>query len=107
MKTILHSIEGTENEYIETKLFYDLGGYNYFTYKTDRRGYYASVKRVSRSNGMHSSALFDGRKILLKEVKRQSKKAEAEAEQIMMDNYEKWMKVVYPDVNVSTGCTII
>lgn len=100
MKTILHRIEGTENNFVEVKLIYDLGGHNVWTYEEDKRGYYATVRRVERKNGMYSFTLFDGRKIFLKEVKRKSKKAEAEAEQIMNDNYMNWIKAVYPDVKI-------
>ena len=107
MKTILHRIEGTENNYIEAKLIDDLGGYNMWNGGNDRRGYYTTIRRVERKNGLYSFTLFDGRKFFLKEVKRKSKKAESEAEQIMNDNYMDWIKAVYPDIKISTGCTII
>lgn len=64
------------------KVFYDLGGFNYFTYTNRARGYYLSIQRkrncFSAFSDLSSS---DGAiKYLLKEVNRQSKKALAEAE---------------------------
>ena len=56
---------------------------NYWTYKTEKRGYWLSVSPVSieRGNGYTSEGFipFSGTKWFLKEVKRKSAKAEAEA----------------------------
>lgn len=72
------------NTYIKVEVFYSLGGINYFNYKIEPRGYYLSAKEVERTDRggyvSESYAVFgNGLKILLKEVKRQSKKAEADA----------------------------
>jgi hypothetical protein len=99
MRTIEHRVKGTENDWLVAQLDYLLGG-------VKKRGYYVYIRRITRSNGMYSYDLMSGRKILLKEVKRQSKKAEAEAEQIMNDNYRRYFEMVYPGVEYSEGCTI-
>lgn len=99
-------IEGTENEFVKAQLGYDLGGENVWTLKVDRRGYYVYVRRVKRERGFESFELHDGRKFLLKEVKRQSKKAEAEAEAKFNEVYMDLIRRVYPNLVLSTGCTI-
>lgn len=79
-------IELKENKnanFLEIEVKYSLGGYNYFTYKSEPRGYYLSVSPVQRSTrdgiGFVSYTAFSGVKMLLLEVSRKSKKAEAEA----------------------------
>ena len=64
------------------KVFYDIGGFNYFTYTNRARGYYLSVQRKHNCFSAFSDLSNpDGAvKVLLKEVKRQSAKALAEAE---------------------------
>ena len=68
---------------IKVRVFYSLGGINYFTYGHDARGYYLSVFPVKRedhgSYTSESTRLGSGYKVLLKEVKRKSEKAENEA----------------------------
>lgn len=63
---------------------YDLGGMNYFSGETSRRGYYVFVQPVQQisSEGiqMETMTLFEGFKQLLLEVTRQSAKSAAEAE---------------------------
>lgn len=68
--------------HLKVQLYYSLGGMNYFTYKTEPRGYYLSVSPVERSRGMESYTAFSGVKNLIIEVKRQSAKKEAEAEKM-------------------------
>ena len=74
---------GGANRFLRCELYYSLGGYNFFTYKNEPRGYYVSVTPVEREqrNGytMESVALFSGVKVLVCEVNRKSKKAEEEA----------------------------
>lgn len=67
---------------LEVEVYYSLGGMNYFTGRNEPRGYYLSVTPAKRSDHCISYVSFTGTKILLKEVKRQSAKAEAEAEEI-------------------------
>ena len=63
--------------------YYDLGGMNYFSYKIEPRGYYASVQPVAiEKHAEYTSEEFTactGTKWILKEVKRKSTKAESEA----------------------------
>ena len=73
----------SKTTHIKVEVYYSLGGMNYFTYKTERRGYYLSVCPVTieERDGWRSEGftLFTGTKWLLKEVKRKSAKAETEA----------------------------
>lgn len=70
--------------HLKIELYYNLGGYNVFTYKEEKRGYYLSVSPVTRerSSGctMESYTAFSGIKQLIKPVNRKSAKAEAAAE---------------------------
>ena len=74
-------IEGTENKYLKSEVYYNKGGINYFTYKTDLRGYWVSVtiiERDVRENGVsiESFSLFgSGYREFLFEVKKQSQKS--------------------------------
>lgn len=74
-------IEGTENKYLKSEVYYNKGGINYFTYKTDPRGYWVSVTIVERETREHgvsieSFNLFgSGYREFLFEVKKQSNKA--------------------------------
>lgn len=73
--------QGANNLIVEVK--YTLGGVSFATYREYPRGYYLHVTPVLREEfGEYASEtfkLFGGAKMLLKEVKRQSKKAEQEA----------------------------
>jgi hypothetical protein len=64
---------------LEVKVYYDLGGYNYFTYQPKKRGYYVSVSPLEVNGNFVSYQGFSGTYMLLNEVKRQSKKGEEEA----------------------------
>ena len=73
-----------ENRWLQCQLYYSLGGINYFTYKTEARGYYVSVTPVERSplNGggyMIGFTAFSGVKRCVVECKRRGGKAEQEA----------------------------
>lgn len=63
---------------IELSIGYELGGYNYFSGASNRRGYYAYAVplTVSERDGYRSftQALFDGAKVFLKEATRFSQK---------------------------------
>lgn len=78
---------------VKVSVGYELGGWGMLSGQYSRRGYYVYVQPVTRSGGVESCTLFDGFKQLLKEVKRQSKKAEseaiAEAQTMMRDLAEK------------------
>lgn len=83
----------TENVFVKVEVYYNLGGMNCFTCKEERRGYYVSVSPVERVNRggyiTETCAAYSGYKVLLKEVKRKSKKAEMEAEQIAADGMNR------------------
>jgi hypothetical protein len=64
---------------LEVKVYYDLGGYNYFTSQPKKRGYYVSVSPLEVNGNFVSYQGFSGTYMLLNEVKRQSKKGEEEA----------------------------
>lgn len=87
-----------ENEFIEVSMYYSLGGYNVWTGDNDRRGYWLSVSKVEKGDGWVKQALFEGRKMFLKEVKRKSKKAEKEALTIAMEKYPEMVRRVYGEV---------
>lgn len=66
------------------KVDYDLGGYNYFTGNTKERGYYLSIQRKYREfsafEGLENPS--GAVRVLLLPVKRQSVKAEKQAEEM-------------------------
>lgn len=77
---------------------YNLGGTNYFYGKEERRGYYLHITAMERtkrecqgqSYWTESIGFGRGYKYLLKEVKRASKSAEAEALKLA-DQNESWL----------------
>lgn len=83
----------SENVFLKVEVYYSLGGMNYFTYKSEPRGYYLSVTPIERIDRggyfVEIQSAFSGYKMILKEVKRKSKKAEAEAEQIAADGLKR------------------
>lgn len=84
MKKYIAVKENPRATHLKIELYYNLGGYNYFTYKQENRGYYLSVSPVSRSDRggvtMESYTAFTGIKQCIKTVARKSAKAEREAE---------------------------
>lgn len=75
-------IEETKNaNYIKLEMMYSLGGKNIWTGAEEARGYYIIVTPVKRDGCWESFGAFTGVKKLIKPVKRQSAKAEAEAEE--------------------------
>ena len=90
---------GKSATHLKCEVYYSLGGMNYFTYERERRGYYASVTPVERKscgNGvmMEGYMAFTGTKMLLKEVSRKSAKAEAEAEKIAENAFNRLIDYV-------------
>ena len=92
-----------ENVFLKVEVYYNLGGMNYFTYKSEPRGYYLSVTPVERIDRggyfVETQAAFSGYKTILKEVKRKSKKAETEAEQLAV----KLMQSIIDAVLIEQG----
>ena len=94
----LHNMEKylattTPNKYIKVYTYYKKDTMNYFTCKTEARGYYLSVTPVERARGFESFEAFTGFKVLLKEVTRASKKAEAEAEAMAEGDWRKYAEI--------------
>lgn len=118
LKTIYYHINGeptkettsseTYQNYVKADVYYDKGGYSYFSYKQTPRAYFMSVHKVGRwkfkddqyPGYMESTALFnnDGCKRLLFEVEKQSKKRSAEAEAYFDEHIDEFLKSVYPDL---------
>lgn len=106
IKTIRHRIEGTDCMFAQAELYYDLGGPNVWYGTDEPRGYWISVRKVKRQSGFVSYELHDGTRYFLKEVKRRTKKADAEVETYFNENYMRLINRTYPDVTLSSGCTI-
>ena len=73
------------------RVSYDLGGYNYFTGQAIERGYYLSIQR-QRNEFEAFADLSDkagAARMLLKTVSRKSKKAQATAEGLALDELQK------------------
>lgn len=92
----------TRYNYIKAEVYYDEGGYSYFTYRNTTRGYYMSAVDVGRGNGFESITMFNdkARKMLIEEVSRQSKKREAEALEYFEANIEEFVKNTYYDTEI-------
>ena len=73
-----------DKTFLKCELYYSLGGMNYFTGRTEARGYYVSVSPVERETRdygvtMESYTAFSGWKKCVVECARKGKKAEAQA----------------------------
>ena len=73
-----------DRTFLKCELYYSLGGMNYFTGRTEDRGYYVSVSPVERETKdygvtMESYTAFSGWKKCVVECARKGKKAEAKA----------------------------
>lgn len=86
--------EGQQVNYIRVDFDYSKGGYNYFTYKQEPRGYYIHVSPVYRSGNMETYTAFSGMKVCLLEVTRKSNKAEAEALAIYEAEKQKYINYI-------------
>lgn len=80
-------VSGSENaNFLKIELDYSKGGYNYFTYKNEPRGYYIHVSPVIREDKggffLETYTAFSGIKDCILEVTRASKKAENQAAEI-------------------------
>ena len=70
-------VAGDRATHFKVSVDYSKGGINYFSYKTEPRGYYLYVTPVVREEGFERSALMGdgaGFKVLLKETKRLNRK---------------------------------
>lgn len=78
----LADVDSNKSNALEVYVYYSLGGINYFSYKTERRGFYVSVKGVRKEDNCVSFQIggnnpADG-KALVQELKRNNKKKLAE-----------------------------
>lgn len=71
---MLYDHEYAANKFIEIKLYYHIGGMNYFSGETLRRGYYVSVTPIEKTNKMRCFQSFSGSATLIKPAKRFSQK---------------------------------
>jgi len=65
--------------HLEVSVYYDKGGANYFSGGMMPRGYYLSVRPVTKGNGSVSFALFSGNSKLLLQTQRYTDKQFARA----------------------------
>ena len=86
--------EGNGVNYIRIDFEYSKGGYNYFTYREEPRGYYIHVSPVYRSGNMETYTAFSGVKACLFEVTRKSNKSEAEAMKIYEAKRDKYISYI-------------
>ena len=98
--------------YIRADVYYHEGGYGIMTYKYTPRAYYMSVHKVGyvrdACGTWESTQIFgnDGAKMKLKEVSRQSKKAEAEALAYYRENINRYLNQVYPELELELEDTV-
>lgn len=98
MKTY-EKIENTNNGFLKIEVYYSKGGMNYWNGRNEPRGYYLSVTKVEREvcNGYTSESFMVGsggvRSFLL-EVKRQSPKSLAQAEELAKAKVDELKKAV-------------
>lgn len=85
---------------IKIELYYHLGGYNYFTYKEEKRGYYISVTPVLHEGYFETVTAFTGIKQCIKEVTRKSEKAYQTALQQINDFLPDLLKYVCDKNNI-------
>lgn len=75
---------------LRCEVYYSLGGMNFFTYKSEARGYYLSVSPLFYEDKggviMESYTAFQGTKVLLYPCSRKSAKSEKEAMKLV-DSY--------------------
>lgn len=84
MKKYLECAPGGNATHLKIEVCYDKGGFNCFTMREEKRGYYLSVTPIKREvfEGitLESVICFSGVKRCVKEVSRRSEKAQREAE---------------------------
>lgn len=91
----------TNCTHIKVEMYYSLGGWNVFTNKKEHRGYYISISPVCKNGVMESYVAFSGSKVLLKEVERKTKKAQAEAEKMYHESKTYWINTICPDYELA------
>lgn len=89
--------------HLRIETYYTKGGYNYYNYRNEERGYYINIVPVEKNGIMESFIAFSGCKKLLKAVNRQSKKAEAEAEKLAEIESKNLVKYMVDKYNLILG----
>lgn len=105
MKEYIKVAGNPQFNYLRVEFDYDLGGYNYFTYKSEPRGYYIHVTPIDRVDRggyfMETMVAFSGVKGCLLTVTRKSKKAEDNAREIFYQEKEKYINYVLNKHNLT------
>ncbi len=88
-----------ENTQLKIKLYYHLGGMNYFTSKVEKRGYYLSVtpveiERKDNNISFEVYKAFSGYKALVLETKRKSDKAYNTAAQMIENKKQELIQII-------------
>lgn len=84
------------NTHLRCKIRYDKGGQNVWDSRTTKRGYYISINPIKIERGFESYVAYSGYSMLVKEVKRASKKAEAEADRYFDENVKRLCREWFP-----------
>lgn len=92
-------VSGSKNaNFLKIELDYSKGGYNYFTYKNEPRGYYIHVSPVIREDKggffLETYTAFSGIKDCILEVTRASKKAENQAAEIFEQVKDRYINYI-------------
>jgi len=67
--------------FLKIEIKYNLGGFSYFTYQKEERGYYLHIQPVNKGGNFESFAAFTGYKMLLITCNRKSNRTEQQAEE--------------------------
>ena len=78
---------------LTAQIYYSLGGMNYFSYRSEPRGYYFSITPERRGKGTVSFSMSNpGAKHCFMEVKRRTKKNETAAGEMWDECIDKYFK---------------
>jgi hypothetical protein len=87
-----------ENTEVKIELKYNLGGLNYWNYKTEARGYWLHIQplKIERQQGctIESYNCFSGYKALILETKRKSDKAYNTALEMINSKVSEMLEVI-------------
>lgn len=89
---------------LKVEVYYSIGGYSYFTYKNEPRGYFLSVQPVSVGRNEKGeiinevTTMFSGVKTLLFETKRKSESSMQEALKMAETKQNELIEYVIEDL---------
>lgn len=86
---------GKEREFIEVEVYYDKGGRNIFSGRSEPRGFWISVSRITKKGFFVKRQLFEGKRYFILEVKRYSDKSMNKAIDMAEEVYPKMVENVY------------